>query len=185
MRSTHLPGQRNPLSARTGDLSRRTLLGALGIGAVGATVGAWPRLTGADIPGRSSTALNVAILGTSADAAARQALVEEFTILHPDIPVRIQAIQGADWRDFFSKILTMVAAGNPPDVVYVATEGAQLFAEKLAEPLDPYLTRDAADVQEYFQDVHPSLIEAFMYRGSLYQLPLDWNAANIDRKSVV
>lgn len=179
MRSTPPPGQENLLRARAGDLSRRTLLGALGIGAVGATVGAWPRLTGADIPGRNSTALNVAILGTSADAAARQALVDEFTSLHPDIPVRIQAIQGADWRDFFSKILTMVAAGNPPDVVYVATEGAQLFAEKLAEPLDAYLTRDAAEIEEYFQDVHPSLIEAFMYRGSLYQLPLDWNAANM------
>ena len=91
----------------------------------------------------------------------------------------MQAIQGADWKDFFSKILTMVAAGTPPDVVYVATEGAQLFADKLAEPLDDYVRRDATDMSEYFDDVHPSLLEAFMYQGSLYQLPLDWNAANM------
>ena len=32
---------------------------------------------------------------------------------------------------------------------------------------------------EYFEDVHPSLIEAFMYQGSLFQLPLDFNAANV------
>jgi hypothetical protein len=38
----------------------------------------------------------------------------------------------------------MVAAGTPPDVVNVATEGVQLFADKLAEPLDGYVRRDAA-----------------------------------------
>ena len=73
----------------------------------------------------------------------------------------------------------MVAAGTPPDVCVVATEGAQLFAERLAEPLDEYLARDVGQVQDYFNDVHPSLIEAFMYKGSLYQMPIDFNAANI------
>ncbi|MGG5751314.1 ABC transporter substrate-binding protein [Zafaria sp. Z1313] len=166
-------------AGRAGQLTRRALLGAAGLGLAGATIGAWPRLSGTDIPGRGGSELSIAILGTSADAAARQGLVEAFRRAHPDIPVRLQAIQGADWRDFFAKILTMVAAGNPPDVVYVATEGAQLFAEKLAEPLDAFVRRDAAEMADYFDDVHPSLIEAFMYRGSLYQLPLDWNAANM------
>ena len=36
-----------------------------------------------------------------------------------------------------------------------------------------------AELQDYFDDVHPSLIEAFMYQGSLFQLPLDFNAANV------
>ena len=40
-----------------------------------------------------------------------------------------------------------VAAGTPPDVCVVATEGAQLFAERLAEPLDEFIKRDAAEVQ--------------------------------------
>lgn len=160
------------------DITRRALLGLLGAGAVGATAASWPRLTARDIPGRGQDVLNVAILGTSQDAAARTELVRAFNRKHPDIPVRIQAIQGADWSNFFAKILTMVAAGTPPDVCIVATEGAQLFADRLAEPLDAYVTRDKAEVQDYFDDVHPSLIEAFMYRGSLYQLPIDFNAAN-------
>jgi ABC-type glycerol-3-phosphate transport system substrate-binding protein len=166
-------------SIRLRDVSRRTALGALGLGVLGATVASWPRLTGTDIPGRNDGSLSIAILGTAADAAARQKAVEAFRRVHPEIKVRVQGIQAVDWKDFFSKILTMVAAGNPPDVVYVATEGAQLFAEKLAHPLDDYLRRDAAEMQEYFADVHPSLVEAFMYRGSLYQLPMDWNAANM------
>ena len=139
----------------------------------------WPRLTGADIPGRHDDSLSIAILGTNQDAAARQSLVDAFTARHPDIPVRLQAIQGTDWADFFAKILTMVAAGTPPDVCVVATEGAQLFAERLAEPLDEFIKRDAAQVQDYFDDVHPSLIEAFMYKGSFYQMPIDFNAANM------
>ncbi|NUP74598.1 MAG: extracellular solute-binding protein [Sinomonas sp.] len=166
-------------TVRLREISRRSALGALGLGILGATAASWPRLTGTDIPGRNDGSLSIAILGTAADAAARQKAVDAFRRLHPEIKVRVQGIQAVDWKDFFSKILTMVAAGNPPDVVYVATEGAQLFAEKLAHPLDEYLRRDAAAMQEYFADVHPSLVEAFMYRGSLYQLPMDWNAANM------
>ena len=161
-------------------LTRRGLLaGAVGVGSLALLGSQWPRLTGADIPGRHDDSLSIAILGTNQDAAARQSLVDAFTARHPDIPVRLQAIQGTDWADFFAKILTMVAAGTPPDVCVVATEGAQLFAERLAAPLDEFIKRDAAQVQDYFDDVHPSLIEAFMYKGSFYQMPIDFNAANM------
>ena len=161
-------------------LTRRGLLaGAVGVGSLALLGGQWPRLTGADIPGRHDDSLSIAILGTNQDAAARQSLVDAFTARHPDISVRLQAIQGTDWADFFAKILTMVAAGTPPDVCVVATEGAQLFAERLAEPLVEFIKRDAAQVQDYFDDVHPSLIEAFMYKGSFYQMPIDFNAANM------
>jgi hypothetical protein len=34
-------------------------------------------------------------------------------------------------------------------------------------------------VAEHFADVHPSLIEAMMYEGSVYDLPFDFNAANM------
>ena len=158
---------------------RGVLAGAVGAGSLALVGSQWPRLSGADIPGRHDDALSIAILGTNQDALARQSLVAAFNVHHPEIPVRLQAIQGTDWADFFAKILTMVAAGTPPDVCVVATEGAQLFAERLAEPLDTYVTRDADQVQDYFDDVHPSLIEAFMYKGSFYQMPIDFNAANI------
>lgn len=161
------------------DMTRRTLMGAAGLGTLGAFGLNIPRLTAADVPGRNTDALSVAILGTNQDAEARQGLVAAFQEIHPDIPVRIQAIQGQDWSNFFAKILTMVAAGTPPDVCVVATEGAQLFADRLAEPLDAFVRRDADVMQDYFDDVHPSLIEAFMYRGQLFQLPIDFNAANM------
>lgn len=160
------------------DLSRRALLGGTGVAAVGTAL-SWKRLTGLDIPGRGRDELNIAINGTAQDAAANQGLIDAFRRRHPEIQARIVPIQGADWSDFFAKILTLVAAGTPPDVVMVATEGTQLFADRLAHPLDEFVTRDKEEMREFFEDVHPSLIEAFMYQGSLYQLPLSWNAANV------
>src|SRR5687768_13783778 len=112
------------------DLTRRGFLVAGGAAGVAATALAWPRLTAGDIEGRGSDALKVAILGTAQDAEGRGEIVRLFNQEFPDIPVQVQGIQGADWSQFFAKILTLVAAGTPPDVCYVATEGAQLFAER-------------------------------------------------------
>ncbi|SED92868.1 extracellular solute-binding protein [Ruania alba] len=165
-----------PLDA---EITRRLALGGLGAAGLAGLGLAWPRLSGQDIPGRDDDVLTIAVLGTAQDAAARQGLVDAFARIHPDIEVRIMGIQGNDWGDFFSKILTMIAAGTPPDVVNVATEGTQLFASMMAEPLDEYVLRDADELEEYFDDVHPTLLEAFMYEGSLFQLPTDFNAANI------
>ncbi|MDT0345065.1 extracellular solute-binding protein [Streptomyces litchfieldiae] len=164
-------------------LTRRTLLryGAYGGGAaaLAGTAASWDRLTGADIPGRDDDALVVATLGSAFDPAAQRFLRDGFRALHPDIDLRLFAVQAKDWSDFFAKILTLIAAGTAPDVVYVATEGVQLFARRLGVPLDAWVRRDAAELREYFADVHPSLVESMMYEGSLYQLPVEFNAADM------
>ncbi|WP_219413983.1 extracellular solute-binding protein [Pseudonocardia nigra] len=159
--------------------SRRVFLQLAAAGLAAATAGGCARLTGRDIPGRGSGALVVSLLGTSADAAARQALLSGFRAEHPGIEVVLQPIQATDWGDFFAKILTQVAAGTPPDIVYVATEGTQLFAEQLAVPLDDYVRRDAGELAEFFADVHPALVESMMYQGSLFEIPIEFNAANM------
>ena len=76
MTSEKTTGQPNPsFTPRSGggisQFTRRSMLGLTGLAVAGATVAAWPRLTGTDIPGRGSKALNIAILGTAADAAAQ------------------------------------------------------------------------------------------------------------------
>ncbi|TDC27973.1 extracellular solute-binding protein [Streptomyces sp. 8K308] len=159
---------------------RRALLryGA-GTAAAAGVVASWDRLTGRDIPGRDGRALVVALPGNAFDPAAQRALREGFRRLHPEIDVRLRPVQAVDMSDFVAKILTQVAAGSAPDVVYIATEGTQLFAERLGVPLDNRVRRDAAELREYFADVHPSLVESMMYEGSLYQLPVEFNAANL------
>ena len=99
---------------------------------------------------------------------------------HPDVAFDNLSITGIDHEEVASKILSMVAAGQPIDLGYAATEATQLYAgQGLSLALDDYVKRDADTLKEYFADVHPSLVEAMMYEGSLYQLPFDFNAANM------
>jgi len=65
-------------------------------------------------------------------------------------------------------------------VISVATEGVQQFAARnLVVPLDDYVKRDKAKMAEFFADVHPTLVESMMYKGSLYELPTDFNAVSM------
>src|SRR3954462_6567445 len=164
-------------------LPRRALMryGAYGAGAaaLAGVAAGWDRLTGADIPGRDDGSLVIAALGSAFSPEAQRALRDGFREVHPDIRIRINPVQAYDWSDFFSKILTQIAAGTAPDLVYVATEGVQLFAQRLGVPLDRWARRDAAELRTYFADVHPSLVESMMYEGSLYQLPVEFNAADM------
>lgn len=136
-------------------------------------------------PGGGSSAggskvLNVAYFGTQQQADATAKVADAFVKANPGVSVKFNGINGTDWNDFFTKVLTQIAAGNPPDIVSVATEGVQLFAQKkLAHPLDEYVKRDKDQLAGYFKDVHPSLVEAMMYQGSLYELPTDFNAGNM------
>ena len=137
---------------------------------------------GAAAPASGSTQgnLRIALFGSREDADRRAALIPPFNKLYPNVKVEYTPIQGTDWEEFFSKVLTMKAANNAPDITFVATEGTQLFAgQGLALPLDDYIKRDQKDMAQYFSDVHPSLVEAMMYEGSLYELPIDFNAPNM------
>lgn len=127
----------------------------------------------------TGTPITVAVLGTQVREGYQRA-AELFAEEFPEIKVELTAIQGDSWDDYFTKILTQVAAGNAPDVTLIATEGTQVFAgQGIGAPLDDLVKRDADQMGEFFADVHPALIEAMMYEGNLYQLPFSFNAANM------
>jgi ABC-type glycerol-3-phosphate transport system substrate-binding protein len=168
--------------------SRREIIQMAGIGAAGllinaCTPGGAPAVetpkSGAAVAGKKEQTLRVAFPGTQISEESKN-IADSFSQKFPGTTVEFVPLQGKDWDEFFSKILTMIAAGNPPDVTIVATEGVQLFAgQGLSVPLDDLVKRDKAEMAEYFSDVHPALVEAMMYEGSLYQLPNDFNAANM------
>ncbi|MGH3145804.1 MAG: ABC transporter substrate-binding protein [Rubrobacter sp.] len=170
---------RSRLYDRPNGLSRREFLRLTGAGLAGATL-----LGAAGCGGGGGTEkgkLRVAFFGSREVAQAQNALVPPFKEKVPEVKdVEFIPIQGTDWEEFFGKVLTQLAAGDPPDITFVATEGTQLFAaEGIAVPLDEYVERDKREMSEYFSDVHPALVEATMYEGSLYELPIDFNAANM------
>ena len=101
---------------------------------------------------------------------------------HPNVEVEWVVLTGIDHEEIAAKILALVAAGESIDLGYAATESTQLFAgQGLAEPLDDRVLNDPDQDfwTDYHADVHPTLVEAMMYEGNLYQLPRDFNAANL------
>jgi multiple sugar transport system substrate-binding protein len=161
--------------------TRRTLLkaaGGLAFAAAGTTA---TTACGGSSGGGSGSTFKIAYFGDQAGAdKLRARLQEPVRAIDKSVTLQVNATNGTDWNDFFAKILTQIAAGQTPDIAAVPTEGLQLFARKqLAIPLDDYVKKDAEALKPYFADVHPSLVEAMMYEGHLYELPLDFNAGNM------
>jgi multiple sugar transport system substrate-binding protein len=169
------------------------LLAACGAAGGGETAGA-PTVGGAapagtvaagatSAPAQSSggaVTLRMALFGSQEAADNTNKLLAGFTAQQPNITLEVTPYQAPDWDGFFQKLLTEVAAGQTPDLVTVATEGAHLMAGRgLAVALDEYVQRDKEQLRDFFADVSPSLIEAMMYDGRLYSLPDNFNAANL------
>jgi ABC-type glycerol-3-phosphate transport system substrate-binding protein len=124
--------------------------------------------------------MRAAINATQQRAQELTNIAKSFTDKNPGVTVEFTPIQAPDHDQFFVKLLTEMASGKPTDLVNVATEGTQLFAGKdLGVKLDDFIKADQSAMQEYFSDVSPALIEAMMYEGSLYELPANFNAANM------
>jgi ABC-type glycerol-3-phosphate transport system substrate-binding protein len=109
-----------------------------------------------------------------------QAVGDLFIQEHPEVALEYVSVTGIDHEEIASKILSMVAAGQPLNLGFACTEATQLYAgQGLSENLDDYVKRDAEDLKEYFADVSPTLIEAMLFEGSIYQLAQNFNAANM------
>ncbi len=107
-------------------------------------------------------------------------VTEAFKEKFPNITLEYVNVTGVDHAEVASKILAQLAAGQPVNIGYAATEATQLYAgEGLALPLKQLVMDSQADLAEYFSDVSPVLVETDLYEGDLYQLPRDFNAANM------
>lgn len=176
---------------------RRILMGTLGLTATALVAcGAPPPATPTAAPSapektankaaapaakaKGPISLRAAINATQQRAQELNGFTKAFTEQNANVTVEFTPIQAPDHDQFFVKLLTEMASGKPTDLVNVATEGTQLFAGKdLGLKLDEFVRADKAVMQEYFSDVSPTLVEAMMYEGSLYELPANFNAANM------
>jgi ABC-type glycerol-3-phosphate transport system substrate-binding protein len=109
-----------------------------------------------------------------------KAVGDLFIQAHPEVELEYVSVTGIDHEEVASKILSMVAAGQALNLGFACTEATQLYAgQGLSENLDEYVKRDAEELKEYFTDVSPTLIEAMLFEGSIYQLAQNFNAANM------
>ena len=101
-------------------------------------------------------------------------LIGDFSKANPNIAIRYQPIPGESWGDYFDKLATMIAGGNPPNVSRVAIEGARLVVSRgLAQPLDEFMKGDPRSTST--RRSQPRLHKVFRVDGKTYELPFDWN----------
>lgn len=166
-------------------MGRRDLIKLGGIGLAGLSLaGLGTSLVGCSPAGAGSSSGTLTMLYFGDQKAAttlQNALQPKVKTVDKDLTLKITAINGTDWNDFLAKVLTLIAAGQAPDIVSVATEGLQLMASKeLIVPLDEYVTKDMSSLKSsYFNDIHPALIEAMMVDGHLYNMPDSFNAGSM------
>lgn len=157
-------------------ISRREMLKLTAMGAVAAGAGVVPQFKLFAAPPRQGS-ITLSIQETETTYTA---VVTAFTAQYPNVTVKFVNITGTDHNVVAQKMLAMLAAGTPVDIGYAATEDTQLYAgQGLADSLTSRVTDAKADLMEYFADVNPLLTETMMYEGDLYQLPRDFNAANM------
>jgi multiple sugar transport system permease protein len=102
-------------------------------------------------------------------------LVAQYEKEHPNIKItRIHA------PDFDSKLNTMLASGNPPDLFYLTTANIPDFSRMhLLANLDPFIAAMPGG-QQWLSEFFPVLLDAYRYdgheagKGPLYGIPKDF-----------
>ncbi|MBZ0300081.1 MAG: sugar ABC transporter substrate-binding protein [Anaerolineae bacterium] len=164
-------------------MSRREMLKATAAGAAGLASGlsAATVLASDAASGFAAPPLQDAVTIRFQESEQEYAdVVAAYKEVAPNVNIEFVNITGVDHAEIASKILAQLAAGQPVDIGYAATEATQLYAgEGLALPLKNRVMDSQADLAEYFSDVSPVLVETDLYQDDLYQLPRDFNAANM------
>src|SRR5690554_1162303 len=103
-------------------------------------------------------------------------IFEDFKAEHPEITINLLPVEGVNWGEYLEGTATLIAGGERPDVMWVATEGTRLLVDlELALPLDDLIAADAEALAEFFEDVEPAMVDAFNVNGKQYMLPYSWN----------
>src|SRR5207244_3612786 len=99
-----------------------------------------------------------------------ESIIAEFNKQYPNIKVNLISATGGNWGEYLDGVAQLIAGGEKPDLMWVATEGVQLLVNqlKIAVPLDDYMAKDKAALQEYLTDVNPQLLKAFQVGGKQY-----------------
>jgi multiple sugar transport system substrate-binding protein len=97
-----------------------------------------------------------------------QPVVAAFEKEHPNIKIEIENIGTMD--EYWTKLQTMIASNNAPDVIYPATHQTYALASKGALlNLESYISADKLDVSKY----DTKIVDLYRYDGNLYGLPVD------------
>src|SRR5258708_13383270 len=125
-------------------------------------------------PGDTKGELVLFDFGDANDKQVRDATIARFNKRYPNVKVTDQFTPITSWPDYIDKLVTQVASGKAPDLIHIATEGAQLsIQKKLIIPLDEFTKTDPGN--DLLSDIDPTLLKGFTVEGKLYLVPEAWN----------
>lgn len=112
--------------------------------------------------------------GTPAETQNR-ATADAFEAANPGVTVDLTPIAGDNWGGYLANLATLLASGEKPDLVHVASEAARfVVANELVVPIDEYLANDP-EAEALLDDIAPNLVEGFTIDGNVLALPFAWN----------
>jgi multiple sugar transport system substrate-binding protein len=123
-------------------------------------------------PTAAKTDLRVVSGQDITELEVRKQIGEMYELTNPDVNIEIDVIAGS--RP--DSQLTMIAGGNPPDVLYLNDFFQYAFAHKgLLLELDDYISRDSFDFTPYM----PEAVEANRYKTKMVAMPFEVSVAGV------
>ncbi|MEV0733595.1 sugar ABC transporter substrate-binding protein [Polymorphospora sp. NPDC050346] len=109
--------------------------------------------------------------------AKLDALVREYQKSNPDVSVKYVFIPFTSWSEYITKVKTMVAGGDAPDLLRLAVEGIRQFVDDdLAMPFDDYAAQHGDYVTSLGLDqIHPNIQAPLQIDSKTYGYAFDWN----------
>ncbi len=98
-------------------------------------------------------------------------IIEQFEAANPDIQVQLEPVGSGD---YYARILTQIAAGDPPDLLQIGDDAVPMFVGRGAfVPLDDFIagTEYPLDTNIYL----PGVLEPGRWDGAQYLLPKDFS----------
>ncbi len=116
----------------------------------------------------SKTPIKVACWGTPDELRIITEALRQWETQNPTVQVKIEH---TNYNDYVSKILTSIAGGTPPDIIFTEVDNFVNFYEKDALlSLSEMLVEDMSfDIHNYF----PEVVGRFMRDGKVYCIPRD------------
>jgi multiple sugar transport system permease protein len=127
--------------------------------------------------GKSQVTLHVMFWGSPNEVRDVRLTIDQFCHANPNIRVVAIPVSGP----YYTKLDSMLAAGDPPDVMYVsASRVTTLVHEGVLADLTPYLqARRRSGHMKWFHQYFPKVLSAFRYthggKIAYYGLPKDFS----------
>jgi ABC-type glycerol-3-phosphate transport system substrate-binding protein len=125
--------------------------------------------------GTGKTTVKLVMPGNDYDQKKFGSVIQEYVNETGNSVEIIYVVASGGWGGYFSKLQSMIASGDIPDLFRVAIEGFQIFYSRdMLEPIDSYFTK-YPNQRAVLDGQHKRLLAPFIVGGKLYGLGFDWN----------